>query len=86
MKPESSLLGKFPRVCVMLQLWTVQPPPAEWIRWGQPAHTPTPQRPPGANWRNGKCSAHKPRLAAKQPSSTCVSAGMSAAKDWGCSA
>eukprot|EP00955_Chlamydomonas_euryale_P099045 365192-Chlamydomonas_euryale.AAC.12 len=28
----------------MLQLWTVQPPLAEWIRRGQPAHTP-PQRP-----------------------------------------
>eukprot|EP00955_Chlamydomonas_euryale_P069380 360434-Chlamydomonas_euryale.AAC.3 len=26
-------------VCVMLQLWTAQPPPAEWIRQGQPAHS-----------------------------------------------
>eukprot|EP00955_Chlamydomonas_euryale_P060119 357615-Chlamydomonas_euryale.AAC.2 len=33
-------------VCVVLQLWTAQPPLAEWIRRGQPAHTP-PQRPPG---------------------------------------
>eukprot|EP00955_Chlamydomonas_euryale_P042682 352398-Chlamydomonas_euryale.AAC.6 len=34
-------------VCVMLQLWTAQPPPAERIRRVQPAHT-SPQRPPGA--------------------------------------
>eukprot|EP00955_Chlamydomonas_euryale_P057515 356798-Chlamydomonas_euryale.AAC.4 len=27
-------------VCVALQLWTAQPPLAEWIRRGQPAHTP----------------------------------------------
>eukprot|EP00955_Chlamydomonas_euryale_P055073 356027-Chlamydomonas_euryale.AAC.1 len=33
--------------CVVLQPWTAQPPLAEWIRRGQPAHTP-PQRPPGA--------------------------------------
>eukprot|EP00955_Chlamydomonas_euryale_P059796 357499-Chlamydomonas_euryale.AAC.2 len=31
----------------MLQLWTVQPPLAEWIRRGQAVHTP-PQRPRGA--------------------------------------
>eukprot|EP00955_Chlamydomonas_euryale_P035929 350266-Chlamydomonas_euryale.AAC.9 len=31
----------------MIQPWTAQPPPAEWIRRGQPAHTP-PQRPPVA--------------------------------------
>eukprot|EP00955_Chlamydomonas_euryale_P074163 361949-Chlamydomonas_euryale.AAC.1 len=29
-------------VCVKLQLWTAQPPLAEWIRRGQPAHTPPP--------------------------------------------
>eukprot|EP00955_Chlamydomonas_euryale_P063925 358814-Chlamydomonas_euryale.AAC.5 len=39
-------------VCVKLQLWTAQPPLAEWIRRGQPAHTP-PQRPPGAE-RKGR--------------------------------
>eukprot|EP00955_Chlamydomonas_euryale_P111871 366095-Chlamydomonas_euryale.AAC.16 len=39
-------------VCVVLQLWTAQPPLAEWIRRGQPAHTP-PQRPPGAE-RKGR--------------------------------
>eukprot|EP00955_Chlamydomonas_euryale_P114140 366256-Chlamydomonas_euryale.AAC.28 len=33
-------------VCVVLQLWTAQPPLSKWIRRGQPAHTP-PQRPPG---------------------------------------
>eukprot|EP00955_Chlamydomonas_euryale_P052838 355292-Chlamydomonas_euryale.AAC.7 len=36
----------------LLQLWTAQPPPAEWIRRGQLAHTP-PQRPPGAE-RKGR--------------------------------
>eukprot|EP00955_Chlamydomonas_euryale_P048493 353991-Chlamydomonas_euryale.AAC.9 len=39
-------------VCVVLQLWTAQPPLAEWIRRGQPAHTP-PQRPPGAKGKEG---------------------------------
>eukprot|EP00955_Chlamydomonas_euryale_P048356 353939-Chlamydomonas_euryale.AAC.27 len=39
----------------MLQLWTVQPPTVEWIRRGQPAHSP-PQRPPGAEGKG------RPRL------------------------
>eukprot|EP00955_Chlamydomonas_euryale_P043512 352606-Chlamydomonas_euryale.AAC.1 len=39
-------------IAALLQLWTAQPPLAEWIRRGQPAHT-TPQRPPGAE-RKGR--------------------------------
>eukprot|EP00955_Chlamydomonas_euryale_P070024 360643-Chlamydomonas_euryale.AAC.12 len=45
-------------VYVMLQLWILQPPLAEWIRRGQPAHTP-PQRPPVAEGK-GKLK-HKGR-------------------------
>eukprot|EP00955_Chlamydomonas_euryale_P103960 365534-Chlamydomonas_euryale.AAC.20 len=44
-------------VCVVLKLWTAQPPLAEWIRRGQPAHTP-PQRPPGAG-RKGRNKGRK---------------------------
>eukprot|EP00955_Chlamydomonas_euryale_P064126 358859-Chlamydomonas_euryale.AAC.18 len=52
-------------VCVVLQLWTAQPPLAEWIRRGQPAHTP-PQRPPGAE-RKGR---HKGRKKISKPDCT----------------
>jgi len=52
-------------VCVVLQLWTAQPPLAEWIRRGQPAHTP-PQRPPGAE-RKGR---HKGRKQFSKPDCT----------------
>eukprot|EP00955_Chlamydomonas_euryale_P077319 362916-Chlamydomonas_euryale.AAC.1 len=52
-------------VCVVLQLWTAQPPLAEWIRRGQPAHTP-PQRPPGAE-RKGR---HKGRKHFSKPDCT----------------
>eukprot|EP00955_Chlamydomonas_euryale_P104386 365562-Chlamydomonas_euryale.AAC.11 len=41
-------------MCVNLQLWTAQPPLAEWIRRGQPAHTP----PPGAE-RKGRHKGRK---------------------------
>eukprot|EP00955_Chlamydomonas_euryale_P078968 363226-Chlamydomonas_euryale.AAC.2 len=51
--------------CVMLQLWTVQPPPAKWITRGQPAHTP-PQRPPGAKGKG----THKGRKRDKQRQGT----------------
>eukprot|EP00955_Chlamydomonas_euryale_P014873 159820-Chlamydomonas_euryale.AAC.5 len=44
-------------VCVKLQLWTAQPTIAEWIRRGQPAHTP-PQRPPAAE-REGRHKSRK---------------------------
>eukprot|EP00955_Chlamydomonas_euryale_P066080 359441-Chlamydomonas_euryale.AAC.9 len=37
----------------MLQLWTDQPPSAEWITRGQPAHTQSP-RPPGAEERKAQ--------------------------------
>eukprot|EP00955_Chlamydomonas_euryale_P050559 354583-Chlamydomonas_euryale.AAC.1 len=52
-------------VCVVLQLWTAQPPLAEWIRRGQPAHTP-PQRPPGA----GRKGRHKGRKQFAKPDCT----------------
>eukprot|EP00955_Chlamydomonas_euryale_P057520 356800-Chlamydomonas_euryale.AAC.4 len=52
-------------VCVVLQLWTGQPPPAEWIRRGQLAHTP-PQRPLGAE-RKGR---HKGRKQFSKPDCT----------------
>eukprot|EP00955_Chlamydomonas_euryale_P097630 365087-Chlamydomonas_euryale.AAC.7 len=45
-------------VCEKLQLWTAQPPLADWIRRGQPAHTP-PQRPPGAEM--GVCACEVQR-------------------------
>eukprot|EP00955_Chlamydomonas_euryale_P053691 355571-Chlamydomonas_euryale.AAC.4 len=53
------------QVCVVLQLWTAQPPLAEWIRRDQPAHTP-PQRPPGAE-RKGR---HKGRKQFSKPDCT----------------
>eukprot|EP00955_Chlamydomonas_euryale_P065637 359295-Chlamydomonas_euryale.AAC.8 len=55
---------RWKRVCVrvVLQLWTAQPPLAEWIRRGQPAHTP-PQRPLGAA-RKGR---HKGRKQFSKP-------------------
>eukprot|EP00955_Chlamydomonas_euryale_P110279 365990-Chlamydomonas_euryale.AAC.9 len=50
--PMANLLMLSPSsVCVKSLVWTVQPPLAEWIRQGQPAHT-LPQRPPGAEGRH----------------------------------
>eukprot|EP00955_Chlamydomonas_euryale_P004003 41361-Chlamydomonas_euryale.AAC.1 len=52
-------------MCVALQLWTAQPPLAEWIRRVEPARTP-PQRPPGAE-RKGR---HKGRKTFSKPDCT----------------
>eukprot|EP00955_Chlamydomonas_euryale_P035675 350197-Chlamydomonas_euryale.AAC.5 len=70
-RPQSlrRTFGPVGSVCVMSQLWTAQPPPAEWIRRGQSAHTP-PQRPPGAEGKG----RHKGRKRDRQVPLVCCAA------------
>eukprot|EP00955_Chlamydomonas_euryale_P115776 366377-Chlamydomonas_euryale.AAC.8 len=52
--------GLMPSVCAKLQLWTAQPPLAEWIRRGQPVHTP-PLRPPSTRCSSSNQGSRRSR-------------------------